>query len=122
MHRMADQAGTILNGRWPTERQRDFLLRTRCKRHTKVLARKIAGNPMTALREIAQAEHRLARVRGAKVALMERTCVFAATDGPQLPRSKSTNSCGRALSAVAPTCPSPSLPRRHAAPRSRAIG
>jgi hypothetical protein len=53
------------------------------------LARKIAGNAIDAItlehaREIAQAELDLARVRGVKVALIERTCAFAATDPAQV--------------------------------------
>jgi hypothetical protein len=51
-------------------------------------ARKIAGNtddPVTLerAREIVQAEHDLARVRQAKVALIERTRAFAAADRPE---------------------------------------
>jgi hypothetical protein len=53
------------------------------------LARKIAGNAVDAItleraREIAQAELDLARVRRAKVALIERAGVFAAANCPQV--------------------------------------
>jgi hypothetical protein len=57
------------------------------------LARKIAGNAINAItleraREIAQAELDLARVRRAKVALIERTRAFAATDRAQVSVSR----------------------------------
>jgi hypothetical protein len=57
------------------------------------LARKIAGNAVDAItleraREIAQAELDLARVRRAKVALIESARAFAAADRPQVPVSQ----------------------------------
>jgi hypothetical protein len=56
------------------------------------LARKIAGNTDDAItleraREIAQAELDLARVRRAKVALIERACTFGELEPPQVPSS-----------------------------------
>jgi hypothetical protein len=56
------------------------------------LVRKIAGETEDAMvleraRAIAQAELDLARVRQAKVALIERACAFGALDPPRVPRS-----------------------------------
>jgi len=70
------------------------------------LARKIAGNTDDAVtleraREIALAELDLARVRRAKVALIERTRAFAAADRPQ---ASSTVSEPSDSSASMPSC------------------
>jgi len=85
------------------------------------LARKIAGNTDDAIlleraRAIAQAELDLARVRRAKVALIERAPAFEELDQPRLTVARSL----MRLTGVDPSFP-PSTPRRQCRHKSRTV-
>ena len=90
------------------------------------LARKIAGNAVDAItleraREIAQAEFDLARVRRAKVALIESARACVAADRPPMPPQDPDRSAEAIRRALPELCKLERYERRAAVRRDRAV-